>query len=272
MLFKQVDINIKAPDYDSCGHTPKLSVFIPEIAESLPNSNRRPAVIIFPGGGYSFVSEREAEPIAMKYLSMGFAAFVLDYSVAPSVYPTALLEAAYSVAYVRENSSELGVDPDKIAVVGFSAGGHLAANISCFWNKPFISEALGKENKMFKPNAAILSYPVITSGEHADKESFESLLGDKFDDSELMQTLSLENAVSSDTPPSFVWHTFEDGLVPVENSMLYVSALKKANVPFELHIYQHGGHGLSLSNDITGSNVPDCQNWIDMSGSWIRNL
>lgn len=272
MLYREIDIRIKANGYDACGHIPKLTAFVPTNCDSLPNSDNRPAVIIFPGGGYSFVSEREAEPIAMKYLSMGFSAFILNYSVSPSVYPTALLEAMYSIRYIRENAEELGINPDKIAVVGFSAGGHLAASVSCFWNEPFISEALGIKSDMLKPNAAVLSYPVISSGSCAHIDSFKSLLGKRFGAPELMQKLSLENSVNANTPPSFLWHTFEDGLVPVQNSLLYASALQNADIPFELHIYQHGGHGLSLANEITGDVMPDCQNWIDMSGRWIKNL
>ncbi len=272
MLYKEIEINIKANEYDSCGHTPKLFAFVPFSGEFLPNSNNRPAVIIFPGGGYSFVSEREAEPIAMKYLSMGFSAFILDYSVAPSVFPTSLFEAAYSIGCVRENADEFGIDPNKIAVVGFSAGGHLAASVSCFWNESFISDALGTKSDMLKPNAAVLSYPVISSSKFAHIDSFKSLLGSRFGDPKLMQKLSLENAVNANTPPSFLWHTFEDGLVSVKNSLLYTSALQSAGIPFELHIYQRGGHGLSLANEITGDVMPDCQNWIDMSGRWIKNL
>lgn len=272
MIYKQAEIKINSAEYDTRGHAPKLHCFVPDKSDNMPATASRPAVVICPGGGYSFVSDREAEPIAFNYLSMGFCAFILDYSVAPATYPTALLQAAYSVAYVRRHADEFGINAEKIAVAGFSAGAHLAASLSVFWNSKLVSDALQTDNLAFRPNAAILSYPVITSGSFAHADSFKCLLGDKYGDKQLMDMLSLENSVNKDTPPSFIWHTYEDSLVPVENSLLYAGALGRNNIPYELHIYQRGGHGLSLANEMTGAVMPDCQNWIEMSGRWLKNL
>lgn len=272
MIHETIDIKINANEYDSCGQSPKLYSYVLEKGEFMPSSFFRPAVVICPGGGYSFVSEREAEPIAAKYLSMGFSCFILNYSVAPARFPTALLEAAYLVSYIRQHAKEYGIDENKIGIVGFSAGGHLAASLSVFWNEDFIAKALNVKNELVKPNGTVLSYPVITSGKFAHTGSFECLLGEKVADSKLMEKLSLENSVNEHTPPTFIWHTYEDGLVPVQNSLLYANALSNYEIPFEMHIYQRGGHGLSLANEITNDVMPDCQNWIDMSARWLKNI
>lgn len=140
-----------------------------------------------------------------------------------------------------------------------------------FWDKPFVSEYLGVDNEIVKPNGLILSYPVISSGEHAHRGSFQNLLGDQLSE-EMLEYLSLEKQVSEKTPPAFLWHTWEDGSVPVENSILFAMALRKYNIPCEMHIYQKGGHGLSLGNYMTGDMVMSCENWVEMASRWMREL
>ena len=149
------------------------------------------------------------------------------------------------IAHIRENAAQYHVRPDAIAVCGFSAGGHLSASSGILWNEPVIAETLGIENRMARPDAMILSYPVITSGEHAHRGSFECLLGERANDAAWLERLSLERRVDGTTPPTFLWHTFADELVPVENALLLASALRRADVPFELHIFPEGIHGLS---------------------------
>jgi len=238
---------------------------------------KRPTVVICPGGGYAMTSEREAEPVALQYLANGFNAFIVRYSCAPAVFPTALLELAKAVQIIRERAEEWRVDTDKIIVSGFSAGGHLAASLCVFWDRDFVREALGVSSELIKPNGAVLCYPVITSGEFAHRGSFGNALAEKEHDEDMLELLSLEKQVSSSTPPTFLWHTWEDGSVPVENSIMYAQALRSNGIITEMHIYPHGGHGLSLANEETCAGRPElimeeCQDWIKKAVEWIRGL
>ncbi len=199
----------------------------------------RPAVIVCPGGGYRYTSTRESESIAMQYLAAGMQAFVLYYHCAPAVFPCALLELAKSVSIVRSHAAEWNIDPDKILVVGFSAGGHLAASIGCFWNQEFVYGPLGLTAEDIRPNGNILGYPVITSGEFAHRGSFDMLCAG-LDQEKYLELTSLEKQAGAQNPPTFIWHTNEDQAVPVENSFLYTAALRKAKVPVEFHMYAHG--------------------------------
>lgn len=237
----------------------------------------RPLVLVCPGGGYSFVSDREGEAIALQFLAMGYHAAVLRYSCAPAVYPTALTELAYSVKLIRGNAEEWHVDPDQVIVLGCSAGGHLAASLGVFWNEDFLAEALGlsgEEHRMLRPDGMILCYPVITSGEFAHRGSFECLLGPL--EKEMGEKMSLENQVSGDTPPVFLWHTYTDDAVPAENSLLFAGALRRAKVPVEFHLYPCGSHGLSLASRLTspagGNSIqPECASWISLAHTWIES-
>lgn len=241
---------------------------------SVSPEKKRPAILIFPGGGYRRRSDREGEPVAMQYLAMGCHAFILHYSVAPNRFPTALQEAARAIADIREHAAEWKIDPDKILVCGFSAGGHLAGSIGTFWHNPIASEVLGLTAEQIRPNGLILCYPVITAGDFCHQGSFDHLLGEAPDEQQLT-LVSLENQVTAQMPPVFLWHTLTDQSVPVENSLFLASAMRQAGVSFELHIYPDGVHGLSLANEETGGSddslvVPGCQSWISLVESWIE--
>lgn len=233
----------------------------------LDGDKKRDAVLILPGGAYYFTSDREAEPIAAKYNAAGFNAFVLYYSVVPSKYPQSLLDTARSMSIIKENAEKWHIN--KIAVCGFSAGGHLAASLGEYWDKPFLFKIPGIEKNDTRPDAVILNYPVITSGKFTHKESIINLIGEN-PDSSLLDEVSLEKHVSKNTPPCFIWATFEDGAVPVENSMLFAQALRKAGVEFELHIYPKGGHGLSLATKETDSDNPHVSTWMNLSIEWLN--
>ena len=229
---------------------------------------RRPLVLVFPGGAYAWLSDREAEPVALRLLSLGIQAAVVRYSVAPARYPQALQEAAEAVAYARAHAEEWLCDPHKIAVMGFSAGGHAAAHIGLKWHQM-------PQGRNSRPDAMILAYPVITSGEYAHRGSVENLLGEDYE--RLKEEVSLEKYVRADTPPVFLWHTREDGSVPPENSLLLAAELCRHGIAFELHIWQHGGHGMSLGNDQVypegdGNIHPECQEWIEMAARWLREI
>ena len=253
------------------GFMPTLRAYIINDDSTYPEGRMRPAVLVCPGGGYGFCSQREAEPIALQYMAAGYHAFVLDYAVAPdNCYPEAQKNASDAIRLIRQNADEWGLDKNKIAIMGFSAGGHLAASIATMWDE----EPIKTEDGSNRPNAAILCYPVISSKKGVAHEgSFDNLCRD---DKELRERMSLEDRVSEKTSPCFLWHTFEDQAVPVENSLLFAMALKKAGVSCEMHIFPHGPHGLSLANSDTaageGGIVPRVQEWIPLSIKWLNDL
>ncbi|RSX54642.1 alpha/beta hydrolase [Bifidobacterium samirii] len=237
---------------------------------------RRPAVLVIPGGGYEMTSDREAEPIALRFVAEGHHAFVLRYSVKPSVYPTALCEAAEAMRMIRTHADEWHVDPDRIAVIGFSAGGHLAANLATTAGDDDLA-AHGYDADAVRPDALMLAYPVVTSGPLAHRGSFDALLADgRSDDPTWLEKLSIEKHIDAKTPPVFVWHTMPDDCVPVENTLMLVAACKAAGVSVEAHLYPEGGHGLALGTLETAWEAnPACvfeavQSWPDLAARWLR--
>jgi acetyl esterase/lipase len=284
MTFSKFDLSKEFPALGSAlekaaphrpGGMPVMAAYLPDNYDEIDLGRRRASVLVCPGGAYRFTSNREAEPIAMALLPYGFNVFVLYYDVAPVRYPAALLEAGAAVAYIRSNAEKFNADPDKIAVCGFSAGGHLTASLGVFWKDPLVSGSLSLTPGDVKPNALILGYPVITSGEFTHRESIDNLLGSDAPKA-LVDKMSLETQVTSDTPASFIWHTFDDELVPVENSLLFSRALRAAGVPFELHIFPHGPHGLSLASFETSSPADGkfinghCAQWLGLCAKWLR--
>lgn len=246
----------------------RMSTYFMENYEELEPGRRRPAVLICPGGGYEKLSRREAEGVAVKLLAAGFHAAVLWYSVAPARYPQALLEAAEAVAWLRSYGEEFHIRKDRIFVMGFSAGGHLAASLGVFWNR----EILGRFGGLCRPDGLLLCYPVIDFQAFAHEASLENLAGEKKE--ELRRELSLETQVSGETPPVFLWHTQEDSSVPVENSLLFYRALVEKGVPGELHIFPRGGHGLALATEETAREPRhlqrECAQWMELAKNWIR--
>lgn len=233
----------------------------------------RPMVIVCPGGGYSFTSDREADIVALQFLSMGYHTAVLRYSVAPAVYPTALLELGSAVQQLRNHAAEWNINPEQIVITGFSAGGHLTASYCMFWNQKWVAESLHTDNESLRPNGMILGYPVITSGEYAHQGSFHNLLGDEYETKK--ESLSLENCVGKQVPRTFLWHTYEDKSVPVQNSLFLVNALVSNQIPVEFHLFEKGGHGLALANRLTNTkgHGPECaaSAWIPLVHQWMEN-
>lgn len=276
MIYNTVNLCDLYAGLSDLGGKPMLTAYCRSNSREVETERRYPAMLILPGGGYSFTSDREAEPIALKYLEAGFNCFVLRYSVAPAKYPSALLQAAAAVDYIRKTADETMTQCDQIAVIGFSAGGHLAGTLSDFWSEPFVAQTLGTASENVRPNAAILAYPVISGGPKAHRGSFDCLCGG---DDALVSRLSLENAVNRNTPPTFVWHTATDGCVPVENSLMYCTALQANGIPFALHIFHRGGHGLSTCGyqtaklvDGTGGSIePAVSEWFPLSVTWLKD-
>ena len=269
MILKELDIkNMDSLEY---AHA---TFYGQEYSEALI-VKERPVVVISPGGGYAYTSDRESEIIALQFLAKGYHAVVVRYSCHPAVYPTALLEFAAAVKEVRTHAAEWHVDTERLFVLGFSAGAHLVASFCSFWEKPFLSDALGCDKELLRPNGQALCYPVITSGEHAHQGSFHSLLGDAYE--EKKEELSMETQVNDSVPRTFVWHTFEDGSVPVQNSLLYVNALVEHGIHAEYHLFEHGGHGLGLGDRRTLSpsgkeDIPVVRPWIDLVHTWMGSV
>ncbi len=254
----------------------ELTVYVQEPKETL-SSALKPMIIVCPGGAYAFTSDREAEMVAMQFYAAGFNAAVLRYSVAPYHFPIQLCELGKSVALIRKNAKKWNIDENKIITCGFSAGGHLVASYGAYWNTDYVTRHINLEAKDVIPNAQILCYPVITSGKHGHQDSFKNLLGDEYENKELLKVLSLEKNAHSNIPKTFIWHTFEDSLVPVQNSLLLASALVEKNVNTELHIFNKGDHGLSLGDERTiGADghgyEPSVSVWIDLCIEWIKRL
>lgn len=272
MIHKKIEI--KSRGMEAVGNL--YTYFLDSSIEMRPDE-KRPVILMCPGGGYEMTSDREAEPMAMQFLAMGYHVAILRYSVCPVRYPAALLQVAESVLYLKEHADEYHIDPEKIVVQGCSAGGHLAANYGIAWNSPFLTKLMGMENDPERLCVAglLLCYPVITSGEKAHEESFRNLLGEQYE--EKKDELSLENQVTPDTPPTFLWHTATDETVPVENSLYFFQACLQQGVSAELHIYPVGGHGLSLANEETcranGIGVQkECQSWIGLAQTWLKKI
>ena len=224
------------------------------------------AVIIFPGGGYAMRAEHEGKGYAEWFNSIGVTAFVVDYRVAPYKHPAELTDAMRAVKYVRAFADRYGVDKDKIAVMGSSAGGHLAASVSVHYDKDFYTATDNIDRESCRPDATILCYPVIDMYEYRHDGSRANLIGDRPFDSD-KTFMSLYNHVTVNTPPAFIWHTAEDSVVPCENSLLYAEALSKYHVPFELHIYPEGHHGLGLAEE-----VPHTAQWSAALKSWLEDI
>ena len=227
-----------------------LTAYIPDISEEMKNMKIKPSVLVLPGGAYKFCSDREAEPIALAYLAKGFNAFVLRYSLnEKSAFPTPLNDASKALKFIRDNAAEFYTDPQKIAVIGFSAGGHLAAALSTMSDD--------------KPNACILGYPCILS-------STSPILASPVE--------SVTDYVTDKTPPTFIFAASNDGAVPIENSLSYAEALNRNGISFELHIFEDGDHGFSLGTDVVCASQEAQESckpnayWLDRSVQWLKKL
>lgn len=271
MIHENIPVQVEGSLSDT-----HMTTYILDAWEEIDRLTKRPLILLCPGGAYRFTSDREAEPVALALNQMGFHVIILRYSCAPAVYPAALLEAAYAVKYIRDHAKEWNVDPSQIYIQGFSAGGHLAASLGVFWNRPFLAEALHVNSSYLKPNGLILCYPVITSDEnYAHLESMQNLLGDNYQ--KLRKQMSLECHAGPQVPETFIWHTFSDESVPVENSLRFVNALIKEGIRTEFHMYPVGIHGLSLATENLrkgdGRGVQkECESWIWLLKTWLDRM
>ncbi|MBM7603911.1 acetyl esterase/lipase [Metabacillus crassostreae] len=232
---------------------PATGCFLPNIVTYIHDEDEktRPAMVVVPGGGYKRVSPAEGELVAKKFYNEGFNSFVVTYTTnlleQSPLKLQPLMDLSKAVMFLRKNAEIFKIIPDKLTVCGFSAGGHLSASLAAHYDAKELKIGGEYENISNRPDAVILSYPVISSTSFVHKDSFLALLGEDTTKEEL-EYMSLEKHVSEHTPPTFLWHTATDQHVPVENSYLFADACKAQGVSFELHVFGNGEHGLSLAN------------------------
>lgn len=263
-------------------------------SQEIEADRNHPALVVCGGGGFLKISDREKEPVAMHFLNEGYQVFVLDYntkSVGDGSYPKPVYDLAKMILTIRENADKWNIDANKIAIVGFSAGGHLCASLATQWQEDYLSEKLGVNSELIKPNAVILCYPLVDylyqlekAKEDMQYNEFSPSIGMK--KSDFMQVAieagvgvneTLEqyrNAspyyhITENTPPTFIWHTANDELVYVGQSLRFAEKLGDNNVPYELHIFENGVHGLSLANSKSTGNPElinaDVAVWVDLA-------
>lgn len=233
------------------------------------NCAPRDAMLVLPGGAYAFLAERESEPCAKAFLAAGFNVFTLYYSLnEKAAFPRPLVDVSMAIAHIRAHAEEYNIDPDRIFVCGFSAGGHLCGSIGTFWNRDFAAFP-GMKKGDNRPRGVILSYPAasLMPGLRHDLCT-ELILGKKDYTDEECAAYSLEKQVTEDTVPHFIWQTEEDDCVCVENSLVLAEALIARRIPTELHIYPKGPHGMSVATKEVYCNTP--QNIDPHVGSWVK--
>jgi acetyl esterase/lipase len=246
---------------------------IPTLTPYLPDATNATgaAMVICPGGGYGGLAPHEGKDYALWLNQHGVTCFVLKYRLGSHGYrhPAMLNDAARAVRWVRANADDYKINPQRVGIMGSSAGGHLAATLLTHFAAGDTNSANVIERQSSRPDLGILCYAVISLGEFTHKGSRENLLG-KNPSPELVQLLSNELQVTTNTPPCFLWTTFEDKAVPMENTLLFAEALRKKHVPFALHVYEKGGHGMGLKDKPPFANphpwANDCLFWLKERG------
>ena len=253
-----------------------VDVYLPyNMTEMNRQNQRRRCLVICPGGGYGCVSQREGEPVGMRFLGEGYNVFILTYSVKPNRFPQAIREVAAVLELISANAESWNCDTEHIALMGFSAGGHLACHYANGYAWPEVREVFPESKPV---QASLLCYPVITADPgicHAG--SFENLLGHYPLTEGELDRFSCHKMVGEHTPPAFLWHTAEDTTVPVQNSLLYAAALTEKKIPYELHIYPFGWHGLATADRETvdapiAPELAHTSTWLAESARWLDLL
>lgn len=252
---------------------PILNTYCPENYDEYSKGRLRKVLIILPGGGYQYISMREAEPIALQYTSEDIAAFVLEYSVGEFVFPTPIDEVLAALLFIKDNALKYHVDKNDISLLGFSAGGHLAASTIMYSLKDDLLKLFNCKNEDIKFAALLLGYPVINCEEFSE---FNTSSARCLDDPVLQELFSIEKHVTEQFPNTFIFLTSQDRLVPPYNSLSFAQALVDKNVPVELHMYPLGNHGLALADNNTTSSFnktdyPDVHTWIKHSIYFLRH-
>ena len=245
-----------------CEETPVLDFYPAE------NKKTDACFVILPGGGYGMRAEHEGKGYAEMLNAMGLNAFVCQYRVSPHRFPLPLQDARRAVQFVRSKAEEFGIAPNKIALMGSSAGGHLAALTSTYREPVPPATADAVDAFDFLPNATVLCYPVIWEVDESQithAGSYQNLLGDQFDT--MNGKINPAKLVNNTTPPAFLWHTSDDAAVNVCNSFRYGEALRNRNIPFEMHVFPNGPHGLGVAAD-----RPHIHQWVNLMQNWLIDL
>ncbi len=253
-----------------------LTSYVPGPFGDVPHPPK-PVMLVLPGGGYEFLSNREGEPVALRFAGEGFAPFVLMYSINEKAeFPRPLQDVTLAVLYIKEHAKEYNADPDRIFLIGFSAGGHLAACYGTEWNKAACSVP-GMKRGDNRIAGVVPSYPVIsTDKRYAHAGSLARMTGGK-DDAETLRTCAPAENVDGDTVPMFIWHTANDDVVPIKNSFIMAEALSEHEIPFELHVFPRGSHGISLGTpEVANGNeyyeYTRASVWFDECVKWCKDI
>ena len=272
MIFKTINLT-----NEEGGAT--LDVYV---ADPHPEFTRK-ALVILPGGGYTHVSPREGEPVAHAFMPYGYNAFVLHYTVGKNsgkAFPAQLIEATLAIKHVKDHAEEYGVDPEELYVVGFSAGGHLAASVATMWKHKAVLEAVDMPYGYNRPRGVMLIYPMI-SPDYSNCDGYTrawgTLLGCESPTREQLNEAAIERHVDADTVPAFIMHTYTDRIVDVRNVMVLGKAYAEAGVPFEMHVFPKGPHGLAVANGITARGKASLSNprvaeWVRLANDWVNTL
>ena len=265
-----------------------LTAYLWDAVPDLP-AQPRPAVLICPGGGYLFLSNREAEPIALRFMAKGYQAFVVRYSIyqegGDCLYPDAIVDVGRAMQAIHAHAEDWHVDAARVALCGFSAGGHNVLMYAQLWDKPTVTDTLSCSPGVLRPAACIAGYPVtdgsIIWGELPEDDPTMDLfrryafaiMGTEHPDEAQVRAASPALGDASAMPPTFLWATSEDGLVNVRHTLHMAEALSKAGVPFEAHIFEQGGHGLALADQTTSNQAhemnADAARWIELCRAWL---
>ena len=273
MQHQVLHLKEKFPFLGENGCDPTLEIYLPyNMTEMCRQDWKRPCLLVCPGGGYGMVSQREAEPIGLHFLPEGYNVFILTYSVAPNRFPTQIREVAAAMELIHCNADAWNCDTSRVAILGFSAGGHLAAHYSTCHDCAEVREVFPDSHPV---NASILCYPVITADPaYAHMGSFCNLTGRDPITAEDIEKFSCDRWVTDHTPPAFLWHTAADGGVPVMNSLLYAGALADHSIPFELHVYPFGNHGLATVDKHTNNGLDEktshAAQWLPAVKKWLN--
>lgn len=276
MQVERIYLKEKYPVIAKEDTNPFVDCYIPSTITELGHEMEQkkwPAMVVCPGGGYGMTSQREGEPIALQFLPDGFRVFVVWYSVAPQCFPQQLREVAAVMETIYENADEWHIDTDDISIIGFSAGGHLAAQYSNRYNCPEVREVFPNSKRV---NASILSYGVLCAKpEYTHGDTVKNFVG-HVPTQENEKGCDCSMTVTKNTPPTFLWHTASDELVPVECSLIYAKALTEHKVPYEMHIYPYGPHGLATADDTTyltvNEDMAHAHRWIADVKIWLKMM
>ena len=267
MIYKKILLKEIDPKFSDENLT--LRTYISDRNESV---SLRPGMLVCPGGGYSYCSPREAEPIAFRFLAEGFNCFILDYSCNKK-YPAPHIDLALAFSYIRQHEKEFDLIPNSLSIVGFSAGGHLVTSYGYLY--PELAKKLGIKTNFIRPFSIISAYSVTLMGVKTHGGSRDVISGG---DQELIEKLDVPSHVTKDYPPTFIWATEDDAVVPAVNSTSLADKLKENKVPYEVHIFESGWHGSSLCNrscyrreDIT-EKMKDIRDWASLAADFIYNL